>query len=185
MSAWWRVFPWDGKAKEGVLFSRSHVPPATGRGRFDLPVDHSRVLYVSESPEHAVAELLQPWRNRRLRPEHLVRGGRPLALVSVELRLAAGGRPLDLCDPGALLELETRPDRVASRDRGRTQGIALDAWRAGATGLRWWSVFHGDWHGVAVFIDRVGDALDFGEPEVLTLDSVPLRLAAAALGMTI
>ncbi len=43
------------------------------------------VLYVAESPEHSIAEAIQPWRNRPLRQLHLVRAGRPLALVRVRM----------------------------------------------------------------------------------------------------
>jgi hypothetical protein len=148
-------------------------------------VDHSAVLYVAESPEHAIAELLQPWRNRPLRSAHLLRGGRPLALVSIEVKGSAGGDLLDLCDPHALVSIDTGPDRVASRDRARTQRIARRAWDDGRTGVRWWSVFGGDWHGVALFESRLRGWIEFGSPEPLSRDSIPLRAAAGALGMEV
>lgn len=81
----WRVFPWEGKAAMGAPFSPSFVPEPTGRGRFDLPGRLSPVLYLAETPEHAVAELLHPWRGRTLDGRHLSRSGRPLALVEVSL----------------------------------------------------------------------------------------------------
>jgi hypothetical protein len=143
------------------------------------------VLYLAETPEHAVAELLQPWRNRPLRAAHLVRGGHPLALVSVALDDARAGLPLDLCDPERLTEIQARADEIASRERDRTQRVALRVWTAEHPGLRWWSVFGGDWHGVALFESRVKRALVFGNPEPITLQSLPLRAAAASLGMDV
>ncbi|MCY3548233.1 MAG: RES domain-containing protein [Gemmatimonadetes bacterium] len=68
MALFWRVIPWDADVREGSRFSPSWIPPTTGRGRFDLPVACSPVLYLAESPAHAVAEALQPWRNRPLCP---------------------------------------------------------------------------------------------------------------------
>lgn len=185
MAVVWRVFPWDDRAPDGALFSAAHVPTTTGRGRFDLPVELSPVLYLAESPEHAVAELLQPWRNRALERAHLVRAGHPLALVGAELPDGAGTRLLDLCDPGVLADSGWTPDRVASRHRRLTQPIAAEAWRAGCVGLRWWSAFWGDWHGVVLFTARIGDRLDVGEPVALTRESPSVVAAADALGMTV
>ena len=71
----WRVFPWHAGAVPGSRFSPSHVPEPTGRGRFDLPRDLSPVLYVAATPDHAVGELLQPWRGHPLEPSHLTRAG--------------------------------------------------------------------------------------------------------------
>jgi hypothetical protein len=183
VTSYWRAFPWDRQAARGTPLSPSYVPRPTGRGRFDLPLDRSRVLYVAESPEHAVAESLQPWRNRPLRDAHLVRAGRALALVRVELPADGITTLLDLCDPRALVAIRTGPDAVASRRRHRTQPIALTAWDAGHAGLRWWSVFGGDWHGVVLFADRLLPSLSFRDPEPLTPDHPAVRLAAARLGM--
>ncbi len=55
----WRAFPWDCTAPEGGPFSvRSVAPPhMQNYGRFDL---HGRpsVLYLAQTPAHAVAEVL-------------------------------------------------------------------------------------------------------------------------------
>ena len=165
------------------MFSPSHIPPPTGRGRFDLPAACSPVLYVAESPEHAVAEAIQPWCNRPLRPPHLLRAGRPLALVGVEMAPEKASDLADLCDPAALRRLGVRPDRVASRRRRRTQPIAASVWDSGHAGLRWWSSFGGDWRGVALFTARVKRSVHFGRPEVLSAETKALYGAAAALGM--
>ena len=183
MALYWRVFPWDPDVNEGNLFSPSHIPPTTGRGRFDLPVACSPVLYVAESPELAIAEAIQPWRNRPLRGPHLLRAGCPLALVGVQLDPGESSMLLDLCDPQTLHRHRLKPDHIASRHRRTTQPIAASAWDGGHSGLRWWSSFWGDWHGAVLFTKRVRRNLHFGEPEVVTRDTPALREAAGALGM--
>ena len=183
MALFWRVFPWDPDVNEGRLFSPSYIPPTTGRGRFDLPVACSPVLYVAESPEHAIAEAIQPWRNRPLRKPHLLRAGRPLALVGVEMAPDRTSDLADLCDPGVLDRLRVRPDRVASRHRRRTQPIAASVWDSGHAGLRWWTSFRGDWRGVVFFTARTKRSLRFGRPQVLSAETPTLQEAAAALGM--
>lgn len=183
MAVFWRVFPWNPEVGEGRLFSPSYVPPTTGRGRFDLPVACSPVLYVAESPEHAVAEAIQPWRNRPLREAHLRRAGHPLALVGVQLRRTEAAELVDLCDPNSLRRLGVAPDEIASRHRRTTQPIAASVWDSGDVGLRWWSSFWGDWHGVVLFTARLRRRIRFGRPEVLSGDTPAVREAAAALGM--
>ena len=170
---------------EGRLFSPSFVPPTTGRGRFDLPVSCSSVLYVAESPEHAIAEAIQPWRNRPLRRPHLLRAGRPLALVGVQMPSETASALADLCQPDVLGRLGLSADRVASRHRRRTQAIAASIWDRGHAGLRWWSSFWGDWHGVVLFTARTNAGVRFGSPEVLSAENRALQEAAAALGMPV
>ena len=183
MSLYWRVFPWDPEVPDGELFSPSYIPPTTARGRFDLPIACSPVLYVAESPEHAIAEALQPWRNRPLRTAHLRRAGRPLALVDVQLGAREAAQVVDLCDPATLRRRRLAPDHIASRHRRRTQPIAASIWDSGHVGLRWWSSFRGDWHGVVLFTARAGPDLHFGEPREIVSDTPALGEAAAALGM--
>lgn len=167
------------------MFSPSFVPATTGRGRFDLSVDRSPVLYVAESPEHAIAEALQSWRNRPLRPAHLERAGHPLAIAEIQIEDHRADELLDLCDPRVLTKIGSAPDEVASRHRGRTQPIAAASWDAGRPGLRWWSAFWGDWHGVVLFTARLEPDLRFAGATRLSLDSPGVRSAAAALGMEI
>lgn len=179
----WRVFPWDAGATEGTRYSPSHVPQPTGRGRFDLPRAVSSVLYTSEAAEHAVSEMLQPWRGRTLDSSQLTRARLPLALVEVRVAPSSMGRLADLCDPTYLVASGTAPDKTASRFRHVSQPIARAAWDAGFHGLRWWSSFWGDWHTVVLFTARVEGYLTFGAPEVLTLDHVAVKKAAELLGM--
>lgn len=179
----WRVFPWNADAPAGARFSCSHVPQPTGRGRFDLPRAVSPVLYTSEDPEHAVGEMLQPWRGRTLESFHLTRARLPLALVEVRITSNSVERIADLCDPAHLAAYDLAPDRSASRFRHLSQPMARAAWDAGFHGLRWWSSFWGDWHTVVLFTDRVEGNLRFGTPEVLTPNHTAVKKAAELLGM--
>ena len=183
MALFWRVFPWNRDAVDGSPFSPSYVPPTTGRGRFDVPVACSPVLYLAESPEHAIAEVIQPWRNRPLREPHLRRAGHPLALVGVQLLAREAEELLDLSDPRTLRRHGLAPDQVASRHRRKTQPIAASAWDSGHPGLRWWSCLWGDWHGVVLFTERNRHGLRFAAPEVISRDTDALHEAAEALGM--
>lgn len=183
MALFWRVFPWDPDVRDRSPFSHSWIPPTTGRGRFDLPVACSPVLYLAESPAHAVAEALQPWRNRPLRRAHLRRAGRPLALVDVQLEADEAAELVDLCDPATLRRRRIGPDRIASLHRRRTQPIAASIWDSGNIGIRWWSSFWGDWHGVVLFTARLEGRLHFGEPQEVSAETPALHEAAAALGM--
>ena len=177
----WRAFPWDPLAQAGAPFSASFVPERQGMGRFD--VQRSLVVYLAESPEHAVAEKIQGYRGRVLREPHLRPAGHDLALVSARLA-AASADITDLCDPDELARRRLRPDTIASRDYQRTRAIAESLYEDGKTGLRWWSAYSGDWHTVVAFCGRLGGAgLVFGEPEPLGLDHPVVRTAAAELGV--
>lgn len=59
-----------------------------------------------------------------------------------------------------------------------TQPLGQRVWDAGHAGLRWWSVFWGDWHGAVLFIARLSSRLRFDEPEPLTVESQAVRAAA-------
>lgn len=176
----WRVFPWDPDAPEGEPFSASFVPRGQGSGRFDVP--SAQVLYLAESPEHAVAEKIQRYRGQELEPWDLAEFGRTLALVPVELSAAVAARVADLCDPAMLLEQGIRPDQVAARSRETTRGVAAALHSRGFAGLRWWSSMWGEWHAMTLFLDRAapGD-LRWGEPDPLALDHPALGEAADAL----
>jgi hypothetical protein len=169
------------------------VPGPTGRGRFDLPARLSRVRYLAESPEHALAEFLHPWRGQTIDDRHLRRAGYALALVEVHAGSggdAAGGLA-DLCDPSVLATLAIPPDHIASRHRAKTQPLARAIWHAGYHGLRWWSRFWGDWHTIVHFTARS----DGGEssaapairaaPERITTSSPVLQEAARLLGIEV
>ncbi len=177
----WRLFPFDPRAEPGSPHSASFVPRPTGRNRFDLPEDQSRVLYLAESPEHAVAEYLQFFRGRSLKAEQLALWGHGLALTKLLCPFAEGDAIVDLCDPRLMAMHGMPPDRIASRDPLITQPIAQRIWDLGHAGLRWWSSFWGDWHTVVLFVARLQSELDASEPEVLTLASSALRAAADAL----
>jgi hypothetical protein len=162
-----RVFPWDQRAVAGAPFAPDYVPAPQGSGRFDLA--DGAVLYLGESPEHPVGEVLQAFRGRPFRDGMLRRSGHPLALVEVRLPSEVAGGIVDLDDPAQLLRLRLRPSDVASDDRSRTREIAATLLEEGATGLRWWSKLSGDWHGVVLFLPRAPvSRLTFGAPQLLT-----------------
>lgn len=73
---------------------------------------------------------------------------------------------------------------MAARDREATQAIAAMVAETGASGLRWWSAFFGEWHTLALFVDRLApDALGFGRPRVIEPGDPALATALSALGM--
>jgi hypothetical protein len=105
----------------------------------------------------------------------------------VEVRLAADldSELLDLCDPEVLVERGIPPDTTASRHRETTQPLARLAWETGASGIRWWSAFWGDWHTSVLFAARAGDRIEFGEPLLLSPAEPSLRQAAELLGIRV
>jgi len=173
----WRVFPWDPKAAPGQPFSPEYVYPAQGSGRFDLK--ETAVLYLAESPEHAVAEKLQRFRGQKLAAYDLVESGHKLALVECVLSAALLKKVADLCDPQVLVKHALRPDLLASTMKARTQGAAKELYDSGYAGLRWWSALSGDWHTVVLFLDRAKE-LPYGPPTPLALDHPSLVEAATA-----
>lgn len=161
------MFPWDRAAAPGERFSPEYVPAAQGSGRFDLP--EQPVWYLSESPVHAVCEVLQPFRSRPFHDAMLRRFDRPLALVEVQLPDDVSAAIVDLDDPRELVRLGLTPGTLASSDRTRTQAVAERVYAGGAAGLRWWSALSGDWHATVIFLDRVPvERLEIDTPEVLT-----------------
>lgn len=180
----WRAFPWDPGAPHGAPFSARFVPPVQGSGRFDLGAPP--VLYLAESPEHAVGEVIQAFRGRRIGEVHLRRGGHGLAVVPVRLPYGLPGRLANLTDPTVLSGYGIRPDTLASRDVQRTQAVSRLLHDAGVPGFRWWSSLSGDWHTLVLFLDRVPpDDLTFGRPEALSLGHPAVRDAAAAIGVRV
>lgn len=177
-----RVFPWDARAAAGAPFAADHVPPQQGSGRFDL--GDGLVLYLAESPEHAVGELLQGFRGRPFHDAFLRRFGHPLALVRITVTDDIARRIVDLDDPARLAALGIRPSDVASDDRSRTREIAARLHADGATGLRWWSRLTGDWHGVVLFLSRAPLAqLTIGAPELLGREHSAVAAACRRLAI--
>lgn len=158
------------------------MPTAQGSGRFDLP--EQPVWYLSESPVHAVAEVLQSFRGRPFKEGMLRRFDHPLALVEVQLPEEDAACIADLDDPAELLRLGLSPGALASDDRLRTQAIAERVYMSGAAGLRWWSKLSGDWHAVVLFLDRVPvERLEIDRPEGLTREHPAVRSACRWLAM--
>jgi hypothetical protein len=160
------------------------VPLGQGSGRFDLAA-LTPVRYFAETPEHAVAEVIQGLRNQSLDAADLVRG-HPLALVEATLPPDTNTRVVDLCDPAQLLQLNVRPDQLASGDVTTSQEVARTVFAKGAPGFRWWSALSGDWHTVVLFdVNLSKGALRYGPPAPLTLDAPALHAAARRLQIEI
>jgi len=179
------VFPFDPAATPGAPFSAAMVPRGQGAGRFDLP-GGTPVWYFAESATHAVAEILQSLRGQTLDAADLLRAAHPLAQVEAALPPAVAVTVVDLCDPHELARRGIRPDHLASRTFTTTQRIAQDLAAGGAPGFRWWSALDGDWHGTILFHANLPpDALTFGPPEPLALDTPAVRAACQALAIAL
>jgi hypothetical protein len=166
------------------------VVPGQTVGRFDLG-DRPPVRYLSELPEHAVGEILGPFRGTTFHPSYLRQQGRPLALVDVDLSQRLTDHIADCTDPTVLSALGLRPDELAHHDRTVTQGIArklhdMIVQAPPYTGLHWWSALTGAWHTTLVFTDREspGD-LRWGFPRPLTRDDPAVVRALSVLGVRV
>ena len=156
------------------------VPRGQGAGRFDLP-DVTPVWYFAESATHAVAETLQSLRGQTLDVDDLRRSGHLLAQVEATLPATVAADVVDLCVPAELARRGIRPDHLASRTSATTQRIAR---ALAAPGFRWWSALDGDWHATILFhVDLPVDALTFGTPEPLALETSSVRAACRALAI--
>jgi hypothetical protein len=181
----WRAFPWDAAAAAGDQFSPLYIQPGQTSARFDLH-DRPPVLYLGESPDHALGELLQGFRGRAIGTAHLKSRGFPLALVEVGVLKSVAQDLVDCNDPAALERHHLRPDEMASHDRSVTQAIARWLHDSGVPGFRWWSALTGAWHSTVLFIDRVpATKLEVGEPELVTLAHPALARCAAMLGIAL
>lgn len=184
----WRCFPWNPAAPEGAPYSPSYLTPGQTVGRFDLH-DRPPVRYLAESPEHALGEVLSPFRGTEFQPAYLRQSGYPLALVEVTLTATLAGRIVDLTDPAVLTHWNIRPDDLAHHDRRVTQAIARrlhdgGTRRRGPAGLRWWSALTGGWHTTVVFTDRERKGeLRFGLPHPVAPDDPAVARTAALLGI--
>ena len=179
----WRVFPWNRMAAAGEPFAPDYIRPQQVSGRFDLR-DEPLLLYLAESPAHAIGEKIQRYRGRAIGDWALREYGWPLALVDIGISEGVLRTVADLTQPSVLRRLRCRPDAIASFDRQRTQEIARQIHAKGHTGLRWWSALTADWHTTVLFLDRVPrESLAYSKPDLLTLDTAALCDAARLLGV--
>jgi hypothetical protein len=194
----WRAFPWDAAAVDGEPFSARSVAPAHRQnyGRFDLS-GRPLVLYLAETPAHAVAEVLRGLKRNpatpfepdrhRVTPDDLRSAGLPRALVEVRLPQGAADIP-DLAEGAELARFGVRADELSAGDRRVSRAAArrIHAHPDEVPGFRWWSAFGGDWHVVLLFLDRITlDVLDFGTPEILELDHPAVGEAARVLNLDV
>ena len=157
-----------------------------GVGRHDNPL-HYGALYMSRSPESAVAESIQKFRGQTLTDGDLeLVDGRRYALAAIDDgALANASLPVvDLDEPRELVQRDLRPSGVATRHRERTQPTALAIFDEGAAGIGWWSTLEASWPNVTLFAPRVLEHLSLaGPPEPLSVRHPALIAAADLLGL--
>jgi hypothetical protein len=186
----WRCFPWDPAAPAGSPFSSTYLAQGQTVGRFDLH-DRPPVRYLAETPDHAVAESLSPFRGTRFRPGYLRQGGHRLALSEVTLAPPLVARIPDCTDPDVLTALGLKPDALAHHDRAVTQAIARRLYGLGEAtgspaGLRWWSALTGAWHTIVLFTDRERPGeVAFGQPRRLEPHDDDVVRALSVLGIRV
>jgi RES domain len=171
--------PGAGPMDEGGAL---YVPRlAQGPGRHDNPETYG-ALYLSKAPESPIAEALRDYVARGVPPYPLLREGSPIALAAIDETPVEA--LLDLDDPRNLADRDLRPSRVATRDRERTQPLALSLYEEGVDGFEWWSTIEASWINVTLFAERAVDKLALlGEPEPLTVEHPAVRAAADAVGV--
>ncbi|MGN6275552.1 MAG: RES domain-containing protein [Solirubrobacterales bacterium] len=179
----WRALPLDKGARDGEAGGPLWFPRRQqAEGRHDNP-DLYGCLYAAEQPVSAVAEMLAPFRGTgRLLPSMLVRYGRPLSLVA--LQLEDGLTAVDLDEPSTLIATRLRPSLVATRKRAVTQPQAADAFEAhpAAVGIRWWSTLESTWINWTLF-ERAAAGLEVDETRELTVEDPVVAEAADLLGL--
>lgn len=180
----YRLFPHEQGAGSEDEWGALHVARAyQGWGRHDNP-DAYGALYLSREPAAAVAERLRRLLGRELTEAGLHPRGRTLSLAAID---DAALNPLpDLDDPQELLDRGLRPSVVASRERDRTQPIALAAFEEGRDGISWWSTVESSWTNVTLFAERaIPKILLAGDPEPLSMEHPAVLEAAEALGLPV
>lgn len=178
-----RALPWDVRAAAhepgGPLWFPRQLQ---GQGRHDNPESYG-CLYVTEDPVSAIAERLAPFRGSgRIDASLLEQGGRPLAVVAIDMSDEAA--VIDLDDPRTLVRERLRPSAVATRTRSTTQAYALALYeRRAPSALRWWSTLESSWANLTIF-DQAAEHLAVAEVRPLTVDDPDVATAADALGLT-
>lgn len=169
-----RVFPWVEGARTGTPGSATYVSTVQGSGRIDNAAHYS-VLYASDSPGGAVAEVFgrRPTWTADMFAGHPTLVGSRMAIAHFRI---VGQRILDLDDAPTLVDRGLQPSHVLTRERERTQAWALGAFIEGRwTGIRWWSYYEAAW-GTCGIWGRKGIRVAAVEP--LSLDH-PATIAAA------
>lgn len=180
----YRLFPHEPGAGPHDEWGPLRVARAyQGWGRHDNP-DAYGALYLSREPAAAVVERLRRLLGRELSEARLHPKGRTLSLAGID---DGALDPLpDLDDPQELLDRGLRPSVVASRERDRTQPIALAAFEEGHDGISWWSTVEASWTNVTLFAERALPKLSLaGDPEPLSMEHPALLEAAEAIGLPV
>jgi hypothetical protein len=178
----YRLFPWSPSADPREPGGALHAPRFDqGDGRHDNPGVYG-ALYLSRTPISPVAEFLREYLGRPLDLRKLLEGGSPAALATVEE--ADLPELVDLDEPDNLAARHLRPSEVATRNRKRTQRLALGVYGEGVAGFEWWSTVESSWINVTLFAERAADRLRLVEdPVPLTPDHPVIEEAADAVGV--
>lgn len=178
----YRLFPYRPEAGPRDEGGPLYVPRVyQGAGRHDNP-DRYGAMYASREPVSVVAELLWRFRDRPVTEVFLRWEGLPYALARLDDSALPG--LLDLDDPRNLAARGLRPSGVATRDRERTQPLAVALYDEGLPGFEWWSTLEASWINVTLFADRaVGRLRPAAVPEPLSLDHPAVREAAELSGV--
>jgi hypothetical protein len=149
------------------------------------------VLYLAETPEHALAEVLRWYQGKPLRRGHLRARDRRTpgtfhnrAIVEAFIPETVNQALPDLGEGAILKELGIRADALPSSDRSVTKAISQKIYGKGYLGFRWWSALKGDWHATILFLDRVDpSAIRYSTPEELSIDHPLVHTVARYLKM--
>lgn len=153
-----------------------------GQGRYDVPKQDG-VLYCSQQPISAIAELIQPFRGQTIGPAHLERPDH-MIMALAHFRLAEPSRLPNLDDPKALVTLKIRPSQVLTHNRSTTRIIAERLFQNGSDGFLWPSALEASWINACLFASRVQSRLSLAGPiQPITLDLAEVVEAAKVIGV--
>ncbi len=181
----YRVFYWDKGLKDSKAYGGPlHVPKVhQGGGRHDLNEDG--VLYCALEPLSAIAEAIQPFRNRELKDIDLERkdiAGMRKALVKIKaddkLKIA------DLRDARQLLKLGITPVEVSTHDRVISTKVSKYLYDKKYDGFLWWSSLESKWTNVTFYESGAAKRLKVqGEIQPLSINLAELKEAADYIGV--
>jgi hypothetical protein len=178
----YRVFPWREDARATAPGGALYVPRSRqGTGRHDNP-DRYGAMYLSRSPESAIAERIASFRGQELTDDDFTVAGGRYALAALDD--SDVGAVVDLDDPAELAARSLRPSRVATLDRAVTQPVAAALFDEGIAGFAWWSTLNADWANVTLFAERAVAKLRVAsDPEPLSTAHEAVVAVAPVVGV--
>ena len=145
----YRVFPWDGRStgdrRGGPLF----VPRASQSStRHGIP-EKDGVLYASKMPVSAIAERLKQFRGNVLSKDDFWFDDYRWALAAIEVEDPV--TLLDLTDPSILVQKKIDVASLVTKDRMRSQQLAVRLYDQGVAGFLWISSLEAAWTIASLF----------------------------------